>query len=370
MLVKKQTLYRYIHFTHALLILILLLSGAILFIPELRILLIEGRWQIRQFHIAVGIFYSLFLLAAIPLVFPYFKKHRSWRKTFHLCLMVFLGLLWTVTGIYLWINPAGYFTLRQLSITVHDAISLFIIPWILIHIGLWIYSKYQPKQPRVVERDRGWLISRRDVLFLFGGTTIAMLLGGLTKWFQPISASFLASIEEVKRRGYFRIYSVSSETPVFDPATWRLRVDGLVQTPLELTFDELMQLPKHSYIQDFHCVTGWSVTGVKWDGIPLSELVKQAGVQPEGMYVKMYSSDQIYTETYEWSQLVGRDVIIAYQIDDKPLLESQGAPVRLFHPQMYGYKSIKWLERIEFTNRRDLGYWQEKEGYSLNGYLS
>ena len=366
---KKTAIYRYIHFTHAMLIVVLLLTGAILYIPELRTLLIEGRWQVRQFHIAVGIIYSLFLLAAIPLVFPYFRKHPSWRKTFHLCLMVFLGFLWTVTGVYLWINPAGYFTIRQLSITVHDAISLFIIPWILVHIGIWVLSKYRPK-PKKFERDRGWLISRRDVLFLFGGTTITLLLGGITKWFQPISASFLASLEEVKRRGYFRIYSVSSEDPVFDPATWRLKVDGLVDTPLELSFEELKQLPKHSYIQDFHCVTGWSVMGVKWDGIPLVELVKQAGVQPEGVYVKMYSSDQIYTETYEWSQLAGPDVIVAYQIDDKPLLESQGAPIRLFHPQMYGYKSIKWLERIEFTNQRDLGYWQEKEGYSLNGYLS
>jgi hypothetical protein len=368
---KKQTIYYYLHLIHGLFILTLLLTGAVLYVPSFRIFFVEYRWAIRGFHSVLGILYFIFILALIPYLITYLRRNRFWQKTFHICLQFSLGLGWAASGIYLWINNTTYLGIRELSLAVHDVLTLFIIPWTLGHIMIW-YLRKKGKGKRIVskDRDRGILISRRDVLILFSGAMVSLLLGGVFRWYRPISDRFLTSLSEVKRRGYFRIYSVRSDPPIYDPTTWSLLVNGLVQKPMEWLWEDLMKLPKQTFTHDFHCVTGWSVLGVEWEGIPFQELVKSAGPKQEGIYVKMYSSDKIYTETYELSQLLEQNVILAYKLDGKLLIPNQGAPLRLFHPAMHGFKSIKWLHHIEFTAERGLGYWEEKEGYDLNGYIS
>ncbi|MCF6092937.1 molybdopterin-dependent oxidoreductase [Microaerobacter geothermalis] len=376
---NNRKVYRMIHWIHGMLLFTLLITGAILYLPLLRTLFFDFRWEIRQYHSMLGIFYFLFVFTATPYVIQYMRMH-AWKKTFHICLHITLALGWTASGVYLWVNDSTYLGIRQLSITIHDGLSLFIIPWVIAHVGLWYARKKglfrsgiqtSPSRGHTVRNwDRAILLTRRDVIIFFTGGLLSLILGGLFRWVQPVSKTFLASIETVKKRGYFRIYSVRSENPVFDPNSWKLDVGGLVEKPMEFSFDELMRLPKHQYTYDFYCVTGWSVTGVKWEGIPFLEIVKMVNPKSEGKYVTMYSADRLYWETYELSQLMNRNVILAYKLDGKDLIASQGAPLRLFHPGMYGYKSIKWVNRIEFTDQRDLGYWEEKEGYDLNGYIT
>src|SRR5205085_12170942 len=76
----------------------------------------------------------------------------------------------------------------------------------------------------------------------------------------------------------WRIYTVAATMPRFDPATWRLRVDGLVETPLTLTYDELLRLPRAEQVSSFHCVTGWSVKDVHWAGVRFRDVL--AGARP------------------------------------------------------------------------------------------
>jgi methionine sulfoxide reductase catalytic subunit len=368
---KPKHTYYYIHLIHAILILVLLATGSFLYVPALRTFLGEYRYELRQFHSIIGISYFIFLCFTVPSVFRYARAHRRWQKTFHICLQLLLGVGWTASGIYLWLNYTEYLGIRQASILLHDALTLFIIPWVSAHILLWYIRRNQKpvrKEDRE-SRDRGILISRRDVLLLFSGAILAFMAGGLFRWFQPLSPRFLNALETVKRKGYFRIYSVRSDNPVFNRGTWRLTVDGLVEKPASLSFDELINRESHTFTSDFHCVTGWSVNGVKWKGISFRDIINQVKPGEEGAYVRMYSADRLYTETYELTQLLEENVILAYELEGKPLSENQGAPLRLFHPNMYGYKSIKWLNRIEVVKDRGLGYWEEKEGYDLNGYL-
>jgi hypothetical protein len=366
--VKK---YFWLHLIHALFICILLLSGSFLYSDLLRAWISNIKWDLRQAHAVIGILYFIFVVAIIPTIVPYTRIKRTWQKTFHICLLVLCMIGWSLSGLYLWVNPTGSFGVRQFALDIHDALSLFIVPWVCGHILLWLFKKYRwikPQKKKQGTAVQGELISRREVVIFFGGIFASFLLGGIFRWYRPISSTFLARLGEAKRRGYFRIYSVRTDSPIFDPKTWKLTITGLVNQPLELTFQELMALPKNTYVHDFHCVTGWSVMGVKWEGIPFAELVSRAKAQ--GPYVKIYSSDLIYTETYELAQLMNKNVLLVYQLDDKPLLVSQGAPLRLFHPDMYGYKSIKWVSKIEFTDKREPGYWEEKEGYNLNGYIT
>lgn len=380
---RKRSILFYIHLVHAIFVFLLLITGAFLYIDALRILISSFKWELREIHSIVGTMYFLFLLLSSPYAVQYVKRKRNWTKAFHICLMLFLGGGWTASGLYLWLNITAYLGLRQASITLHDALSLFVIPWIAGHIGLWFLHKRkssstakklrgtnQPQINSVFLHGVNSSINRRDVLILFAGSAAALLLGGLIRWYQPLSERFLATLDMVKRRGYFRIYSLRNQNPVFDPASWRLVVDGLVERPAALRFDELIQFEKLSFVHDFHCVTGWSVLGVQWDGIPFRTIASKVLYKPEAKYVKLYSADELYTETYETSQLLQENVLLAYQIDGKPISTDQGAPLRLFHPGMFGYKSIKWLNRIEFTDQRGQGYWEEKEGYDLNGYIA
>jgi len=374
--VNKKTRYFYLHLVHGILLVMLLITGAFLYVPSLRTFLGEIRWEFRYAHSLIGIGYFLFLCAALPDVVRYARNHKAWQKTFHFCLQISLGIGWTISGIYLWVNATSYLSVRQFFLQIHDMLSVFVIPWILGHIGLWYWwrcKSIRPQKKRVPEegeRDRGIQLSRRDVLRLFGGVFLAVVAGGLFRWYQPLSERFASTLASVKRKGYFRIYSVRSDNPVFNRATWQLTVDGLVERPSSFSYEELLSMRAHTFISDFHCVTGWSVTDVKWKGVSVKEIIEQVKPKEGGTYVRMYSADQLYTETYELTQLLEENVILAYELEGKPLNENQGAPLRLFHPGMYGYKSIKWVHRIEIRKERGLGYWEEKEGYDLNGYLT
>ncbi|WP_019119987.1 molybdopterin-dependent oxidoreductase [Brevibacillus massiliensis] len=360
-----------LHGIHAAVLSVLLATGACLYVPALRTMFGESIRQVRSAHIGVGLCYLLLLAIAVVPTVQYLRRDRRWTKTFHVCLQYLLGAGWIATGIYLWGNNTEYLRLRQLASSIHGGLSLFIIPWALGHIALWYVGKIRQRGALRGPHDRGGqLFTRREVLVLFAGGLLALMAGGLLRWFRPLTDSSLASLDTGKRRGYFRIYSMTSEIPPFDPDEWRLTVDGLVEQKRDFTFAELTSLPSHVIVSDFHCSTGWSVTQVKWKGVPFSSLLELVNPEAAGTYVKMYSADRMYTETYELSQLLQQNVLLAYELDDKPLLPQQGAPLRLVHPDMYGYKSIKWLSRIEFTQQRGLGYWEEKEGYDLNGYIA
>jgi len=99
---------------------------------------------------------------------------------------------------------------------------------------------------------------------LVAGHKIRELLGGLS--FQPIVTAFTGG---VTARG-FRIYAAGG-IPRWDPATWRLRVDGLVEEPQAFAFDEFTRLPATQVVRDFECVTGWKVRNVPWKGVALRD---------------------------------------------------------------------------------------------------
>jgi hypothetical protein len=367
-----QRMYVTIHFVHAALVLLLLITGAMLYFPDTRTALGAFRAEFRILHVVLGFIYFCVVIVSLPWAIRYERSRKRWRKTFHLCLQIFLALGWGASGWILWVNAASYFGVRQTALLAHDALSWFAVPWIAGHMLIYYVKRSKrgtaPYQAAPVIRG-GDLMTRREVLVWFTGGFFALCAGGLWKWVQPLSSGFLAGLDKFKPRGYFRIYSVTSEDPAFDPSRWTLTIDGLVETPALITFQELLEMPSVSYTADFHCVTGWSVYDVNWKGVSLPTLLERLNIHPEGKYVKMYSADRIYTETYELQQLLDSKVLIAFELDGEPLSQAQGAPVRLFHPKMYGYKSIKWLHRIEFTDRRDLGYWEEKENYALNGYI-
>ena len=166
----------------------------------------------------------------------------------------------------------------------------------------------------------------------------------------------------------WRIYSVAPPFPKFNPRTWTLTIDGHVEQPQTLTFDDLLALPQAKQVSDFHCVTGWSVDDVRWTGVRFADLLALAKPLPGAAGLQFTSSEKFYVDTLTMGQAAAPDAMLAHRLDDEPLSRPQGAPVRVVMPQMYGYKGVKWVKRITVVRQIRDGYW-ELRGYDRDAWV-
>jgi len=148
--------------------------------------------------------------------------------------------------------------------------------------------------------------------------------------------------------------------PQVDLETYRLRVTGLVERPLEFTYEELQRLPMKRYVRDAHCVTRWSVKDVEWEGVPIRHLAELAGVKPEARWVMFYSLEG-YSAPVPIEDALHEDAIIALRMNGKPLPLENGFPARPFIPHLYLWKSAKWLTEVEFMPYYVDGFWERPE---------
>ena len=146
---------------------------------------------------------------------------------------------------------------------------------------------------------------------------------------------------------------------------WRLVVDGLVASPLQLTPEFLRALPHVSYTVKHHCVEGWTAIA-SWSGIPLSSVMTLAGVRPAARYVRFESFDNGYFTSWDLATCAHPQTILADGFNGAPLAPDHGAPLRLYSPLKLGYKNIKYLTRMTFTDQRPGGYWEDM-GYPWLG---
>jgi DMSO/TMAO reductase YedYZ molybdopterin-dependent catalytic subunit len=166
----------------------------------------------------------------------------------------------------------------------------------------------------------------------------------------------------------WRIYTVAASMPELDPAAFRLRVDGLVERPLELRLADLQALPRARQVSDFHCVTGWSVRNVRWAGVRLRHVLAGAGLRRGAGALSFVSAERPYVDSLTLRQALLPDVLLAWSMDGSPLSRPHGAPLRLVVPRMYGYKSVKWVERIVVTRVPEDGYWEQR-GYDRDAWI-
>lgn len=216
-------------------------------------------------------------------------------------------------------------------------------------------------------------VGRRVFLGLVGLGAVGVLVGARAQdWLERIVGPLIAKdgtgLAALLPVGRFRIYTVTGDLPSRSHAAWTLKVDGLVDHPFELTYDELVAMPATDLTRDFQCVTGWRVPDVQWRGVQISRLLDRAGVRREAGALRFTSFDGEYTESLTLAQARRKDVIAAYGFEGDDLSAMHGGPVRLYVAPMYGYKSLKWLERIELTKEVEEGYW-EVRGYDVDGWV-
>lgn len=149
--------------------------------------------------------------------------------------------------------------------------------------------------------------------------------------------------------------------PAFDLGTWSLSIDGEVEEPYALRWDELLALPQTTVTVDIHCVTRWSKLDTTWTGVRVRDLLDRARVRPEGRFVLAHC-DGGYTTNLPVDALRADDVLVAHAYDGRPLEPDHGAPLRLLVPGRYFWKSAKFLRRLEVLPEDRQGFWE------LNGY--
>lgn len=149
--------------------------------------------------------------------------------------------------------------------------------------------------------------------------------------------------------------------PEMDRRTFRLRVEGEVERPLSLSWEELRALPRAEQVSDFHCVTTWSRFDVGWAGVRLRTLLELARPTERARYVIQHCADG-YTTNLPLDEVLGENILLAYELEGEPLPPEHGGPLRLVVPHLYGWKSAKFLTGLVFQQHDTPGFWEER-GY-------
>jgi DMSO/TMAO reductase YedYZ molybdopterin-dependent catalytic subunit len=153
------------------------------------------------------------------------------------------------------------------------------------------------------------------------------------------------------------------EPEPFSLDQWRLTLDGMVRQPLSLSLAAFQQLPVVERVWDTSCVTGWTHVGHRWRGVLLSDLLDSIGVQPEARFVRFEAYSRRAHDTTLPLDYARAHVLLAREVDSKPLEPVHGYPVRSVAEGKYFYKSVKWLKRIELLAVDRLGYWERTSAY-------
>lgn len=145
------------------------------------------------------------------------------------------------------------------------------------------------------------------------------------------------------------------------PGAWRLHVHGEVEQPFTIDFGELLKMTQVDQICDVHCVTKWSALDSKWTGVKLADLAARAKVKPTARHV-IFEAAAGYTANVPLREALAPNVLIAHKYEGQPLARTHGAPARVLVPDLYFWKSAKWITGVRFVATDRPGYW-ETRGY-------
>ena len=207
-------------------------------------------------------------------------------------------------------------------------------------------------------RERSMRLNRRWFMFLSAGAVVAALAA--------LGLKFGTSRRGGSGSGLLADFPVLDVEgpPRATAAGWVVEVDGLVDTRLRLDRTAWLALPRTQETRTFHCVEGWSVDHLGWEGVRVAELLSRAGLQEGARFVTFHGYGGHYTDSLSLIEAQAPETLLADTLDGAPLPAAHGGPLRLVIPSQLGYKNVKWVVRVEVTAQRAIGYWESTGGYS------
>ncbi|MFX1558192.1 MAG: molybdopterin-dependent oxidoreductase [Promethearchaeota archaeon] len=151
--------------------------------------------------------------------------------------------------------------------------------------------------------------------------------------------------------------------PLVEREGYKLLIEGEIENPTEFSLDNLKKIQDKEIIADIHCVTSWSKFNTKWGGISFQKLFSIVKPKKTALFIEFYCADGGFTTTVPIERLKAENTILALTYEGEPINDKHGGPVRPIIPDLYFYKSAKWVVKITFLKEDKLGYW-ERGGYS------
>lgn len=329
--------------------LLAIVTGVAIVWSPLHAALIRFLMDLRLVHSGIGGLVAVALGVGAARVFPRKRNRLDWWPA--ACL---LGAL-TASGVVLLVPTAVPSTLASLALPVHLWSTWALVGFVAFHVVRKLHLVRFSEAPYLDPRRR--FLGSAIGSFLFGA--LAVLIGPLA------FESTAPSTEDV---GSWQIYSITGTFPRLTPERYRLRVEGLVAEPRTFDLTALKALPSTVMHHDFHCVTGWVVRNVRWQGVSLVDLMRIVRPLPSAQWVVFYSADRVYVDSLSLEEARTTRALLAYRMGGAPVSQAHGGPVRLFVPDMYGYKSVKWVDRVVFSDVQPLGTW-EAYGYPADAWI-
>ena len=374
---------------------LLLLTGAVLHVEALRGSTAEFRSLLQKLHALSGVIFILVFAGNYPYYWSFRQGSQDGlNRSGYLMLLVLAGLGIATTGggmllsvLSVWSAPSDN-SLYQAHLWSAALGAAVILP----HLAHALLTRRRKTLPASAEAGGGQSTNRRGFLgYLMGG----LLFGGIAfvwRWAGQKAATIKSETVEAfaqcnkmfpapkplpdssppKGGGYtgkFRVYKINPQMPCATNADWKFTVSGLVDRPRSYMWEDFLKLPRVVQVSDFHCVEGWSVFSITYEGVRLSDFLDLVGVKPQARYVKFYSAEEVYTDALSLEDARLSDVMAAVLLDGREIPSDLGGPVRLVIPQMYAYKAVKWLVGMELTDAPHKGYWEER-GYPVNAWVS
>ncbi len=318
---------------------------------------------------------NLALFGFMGLASEYLVGKPAWRRGLVMMAISYITLI-GVSAILLIFNQIyrGGVVWPLLQLLIPSIIYASTITWIM---KPTIVSCPTPTRPKILHRRRLLIKSAAA-----GAVATALLLYGLDILFRDRGAGVPGggSVEsskdifsssavkplldnEVTPTDLFYRVDINFLTPKIDASMWSLRIHGLVEKEITLTYPELTSLPSVEEYVTLECVSntvdGDLISTAKWRGVPLKILLDLAGLSEGADYIVFKCRDG-YDVGIPLERGLMDTCILAYEMNDEPLPPEHGFPVRAIVPGLYGMMNAKWVEEIEIVGKEYKGFWQRK----------
>jgi len=226
--------------------------------------------------------------------------------------------------------------------------------------------------PEGIEISRRHFITASVAAIAFVAVGIAGLGAFVTSTGRRLVTTYRELLDgEVTPNDEFYTVQKNFVAPMVDPSTWQLTVGGLVATSRTYTSAELLQLSSREQYHTLICVSnevgGGLIGNARWSGVPLRQVLEDAGVRPGATWVEFTCADG-YTVGVPLSKALDDGAFLALFMNGERLPHDHGFPVRALIPGLYGMMNPKWINSISLVDREVVGYWQ-RQGWTNEGTI-
>ncbi len=291
---------------------------------------------------------------------------------------------------------------RQVARSIHFLLWCYYLAFFVVHVGMVAITNLRGTTNRMFagfESDAAWtgaIIAAAGIVVMIGANMLATWIS----WHRPraLQHTYQRTVMRVMGAVFDRFnpdfqYRREDISPYHWPngklptsteyrslaqddfRAYRLRVFGEVDSPLDLSLDQIKALGKHEQITLLNCIQGWSGIA-EWGGLPVSRLMEIVKPRPDARYVVFYSFGEggeggPYYDVHEVREMRHANALLAYEMNYAPLSIVHGAPLRLRNERQLGFKMVKWIKEIEFVSdyrSRGLGEGGYNEDHEYFGH--